>query len=415
MITNIFRIFLTRSFKPFVLQSGQEDIISIDEKNLGLYIHIPFCKKICSFCPYYKVLYDKDLMEKYVASLLKEIKLVAALNENRAKITSIYFGGGSPALAIDYLPEIMASIDKTFNISENIGIELHPRDINKDLIKDLRSIGFDMISIGVQSFQEKCLHALGRDNIDSIKKMQIAVEGGFKVIDIDLIFGIPGQTSKDITRDFEIAEKNGATQISTYPFIEFSYSDLKSGPAGQKVKKKMLEDLIDISQIKDFKRTSVWTFSKKGYGAYSSITRDNYIGFGPGAASLTKNIFKINTFSVKEYIKSLSGGKLPTALTIKFDKRRRALYWLFWSAYNLHLNRTSFRDLFNEKLDSFFGFEIFLGKKLKLIKEEKEGYEVTFKGAQLYHLVEQVYTHQYIDKTWKIASGDPWPKKIILY
>ena len=415
MITNIFRIFLTRSFKPFILKSGQEDISSIDVKNIGLYIHIPFCKKICSFCPYYKVLYNKELMEKYIMGLLREIKLVAALDKKKIGITSVYFGGGSPALAIDYLPGIMASIDKSFNINGNIGIELHPRDINKGLIKNLKSIGFDMISIGVQSFQEKCLHALGRDNINNVEKIRIVAEGGFKVIDIDLIFGIPGQTSEDIIRDFEIAETNGATQISTYPFIEFSYSDLKSGPAGQKIKKMMLEDLIDISQRKDFKRTSVWTYSKKGHGTYSSITRDNYIGFGPGAASLTKNIFKINTFSLKEYIKCLSKGKQPTALTLKFDKRRRTLYWLFWSAYNLHLNRTNFSDLFNENLDSFFGFEIFLGKKLKLIKEEKEGYEVTFKGAQLYHLIEQIYTHQYIDKTWKIALGDPWPKKIILY
>jgi len=415
MITNIFRIFLTRSFKPFVLRSGQEDTIDMDVKNIGLYIHIPFCKKICSFCPYYKVPYNKELMEKYIVGLLKEIKLVAALDKKKIGITSVYFGGGSPALAIDYLPGIMAIIGKSFNISGNIGIELHPRDINKGLIKNLKSIGFDMVSIGVQSFQEKCLNALGRDNIDSIRKMRIVAEGGFKVIDIDFIFGIPGQTSEDIIRDFEIAETNGATQISTYPFIELSYSDLKNGPAGQKIKKKMLEDLIDISQKKNFKRTSVWTFSKKGHGTYSSITRDNYIGFGPGAASLTKNIFKINTFSVKEYIKCLSKGKQPTALTLKFDKRRRALYWLFWSAYNLHLNRNSFRDLFNENLDSFFGFEISLGKKFKLIKEEKEGYKVTFKGAQLYHLIEQVYTHQYIDKTWKIALGDPWPKKIILY
>lgn len=415
MITSILRICMTRSIKPFVFRSDQKDVPDLDVKNPGLYIHIPFCKKVCSFCPYYKIPYSKDLMKKYIVSLLEEIKLVAALNENRVGITSIYFGGGSPALAISFLPEIMARIDESFIISGNIGIELHPGDINKDLIKCLKSIGFNMVSIGVQSFQEKCLRVLGRDNIDSIEKIKIAVEGEFKVIDIDLIFGIPGQTSEDLTRDFEIAKNSRATQVSTYPFIEFSYRDLRSRPAGRNIQKIMLEDLIDISLRKGFKRAAVWTFSKKGYQIYSSVTRDNYIGFGPSAASLTNNIFKINTFSVEEYIKCLSGGKLPTALTLKFDKRRRALYWLFWSAYNLHLSKLSFRDLFNEELDSFFGFEIFLGKKLKLIRDEAEGYEVTFKGAQLFHLIEQVYTYQYIDKTWKTALEDPWPKKIILY
>jgi len=371
--------------------------------------------KICSFCPYYKVKYSKDLMEKYVRSLLLEIELIAVPNKKKIKITSIYFGGGSPALAIDHLPEIMAGIKKSFNISENIGIELHPRDININLIKCLRSTGFDMVSIGVQSFQEKCLETLGRENIDSRDKLRIVAEGGFKVMDVDIIFGIPGQTQEDLIRDFEIAQGCGATQVSTYPFIEFSYSDLKSKPYTRNIQKKMLESLINISQKKSFKRASVWTFSKKGSEAYSSVTRDNYIGFGPGAASLTKDIFKINTFSVEEYIKYLSRGILPTALTLGFDKRRRALYWLFWSAYNLFLSKQSFKELFDKELDSFFSLEIFLGKKLNLIRNGEEGYEVTSKGARLYHMIEQVYTHQYIDKTWKTSLEDPWPEKIVLY
>ena len=382
---------------------------------MGLYIHIPFCRDICSFCPYYKVPYDGELMKKYIKGLLSEIKLVAPSGKKKIKITSLYFGGGSPALAIEYLPEIMTRIKKSFDISENIGIELHPDEINKELIDSLRSIGFDMVCIGVQSFQNRCLEALGRNSINSRKKIKLAVDGGFKVVDIDLIFGIPGQTSEDLLKDFEIAQRCGATQISAYPFIEFSYSELKSRPQAKAIQKTMLDSLVEISQRKNYKRASVWTFMKKNSKAYSSVTRDNYIGFGPGAASLTKNSFKINTFSVNEYSKCLSSGIMPTALTLEFDKRRRALYWLFWSTYNLFLSKQSFRDLFEEELDSFFGFEILLGKMLRLIKDCKEGYIITVRGAELFHMIEQVYTHQYIDKTWKVATEEPWPEKIVLY
>jgi oxygen-independent coproporphyrinogen-3 oxidase len=354
-------------------------------------------------------------MEKYVNSLHKEIDLVAKNCEDRVSISSIYFGGGSPALAARFLPDIMTNIQRSFDIKGNMGIELHPRDINVKLVRSLRTAGFDMVSIGVQSFQEKCLLALGRDIIDSRKKIRMAAGAGFRVIDVDLIFGIPGQVPEDLIGDFETAVKCGATQISTYPFIEFSYSGISERPVGKDMQKKMMDNLIDKSRERGFKRASVWTFIKKDSGQYSSVTRDNYIGLGPSAASLTKESFKINTFSVTEYIRYLSNEKLPTALTLRFDVRRRALYWLFWSAYNLQLNRRSFRELFDHELDRFFKLEIFLGKKLGFFKENEDGYSVTEKGARLYHLVEQVYTHKYIDKTWRTSIEDPWPEKLVLY
>ena len=77
MLTSILRIFLTRSFRPFILKSGREELPDLGTKNLGLYVHVPFCRKLCAFCPYYKVKYDKHLMREYVNSLLREIDLVA--------------------------------------------------------------------------------------------------------------------------------------------------------------------------------------------------------------------------------------------------------------------------------------------------------------------------------------------------
>jgi len=417
MITNILRVFMTRSARPFIFESNPKYNYNLDlnAKNLGLYFHIPFCKKICTFCPYYKIEYDRSLLKIFHNALLKEIKLVSGLAGKRKDIESIYFGGGTPVLMIDYLPEIIDLVKNLFNIKGNMGIELHPRDINETLLEKLKKYGFNMISIGIQSFQDKRISFLEREKIDSIGKLRLVKEFKFTLVDVDLIFGMPGQTKKDLTDDFIIAVENGATQISTYPFIEFSYASIKNKPLNQKLKKQMLESLLDISEKTDYRRSSIWTFSKYNSPRYSSVTRDNFIGFGPSAATLLKNIFKINTFSVKEYMKCLNNNKLPTALSLKFSPRIRALYWLFWSSYNLNINRDNFYELFGKKLNDIFRFELYWAKKFKYIEKYNSGYKLTDNGAYLFHLIEQAYTRQYIDKTWRTALNNPWPKRIILY
>lgn len=413
MVTNIFRIIATRSFKSISFTNKIEEMDS-NMKELGLYVHIPFCEKLCPFCPYNKVEFDKNLANEYKDALIKEIENMGVFYGEK-NITSVYFGGGTPALMIDSLGEIIKALKYNFNIKANIGIELHPRDINEIMLRSLIDIGFDMVSIGIQSFNKDNLKTLGREYINGAEKINLVKNAGFKVIDVDLIFGIKGQTKENLIEDFEIAIKNGATQVSTYPFIDFSYAKNKSKPMGKYEKKELLQSLESISENLGLKRTSVWTFGKEGISKYSSITRDSYIGFGPSAATLTNNYFKINTFSVPEYIKVMDTKLTATSLTMDFTKRVRALYWGFWNAYTLEFNSKSFKDLFNEDLDKFFKIELFLARVLGMIEKIDSGYKLTKRGTYIYHLLEQHYTHQYIDKTLKICSNEPWPKEIKLY
>jgi menaquinone C8-methyltransferase len=415
MITSILRVLMARSIIPFIFSRAHNSDLNIDVENVGLYFHIPFCKVLCPFCPYYKIKYNRELLGEFTSSLLKEIRLVASLIERRKEVGSIYFGGGTPALAIDYLSEVVNLTKSLFDVKGDMGIELHPRDVNPILLEKLKKIGFNMISVGIQSFKDTCLSALERDRIDNIARLRMIKDFNFEVIDVDLIFGIPGQSEEDLIYDFRVAAENGATQISTYPFIEFTYAELKNKPLGREVKKKMLEALVYVSEELGFDRSSIWTFSKGGKLQYSSVTRDNYIGFGPSAATLLKDIFKINTFSVTEYIKKLGENKLPTALTLKFSPRVRALYWLFWSAYRLHIDEGNFYELFGSGLNDVFKYELYFGEKFGYIEKYDNGYKLTGKGAYSFHLIEQAYTRQYIDKTWRCSLNNPWPKRIALY
>lgn len=415
MITNILRIPFTRSFKPLMLTDKLDYKLTFDTDELGIYVHIPFCNILCSFCPYNRIKYDKSLVEPFKDALLNEINMMGSLFQSKKTITSVYFGGGTPALMLEELGEIVVSLKKNFKINNNLGIELHPKDITPVSLLKLKKIGFDMVSIGVQSFQRSCLHSLGREYIDGAEKVRLAKQAGFKTIDVDLIFGMLNQSEENLRKDFLTAFASGATQVSTYPLIEFSYANNNSKPLGKQQKKQLLECLEKSGREIGCERTAVWTFAKRNTHGYSSITRDAFIGFGPSATSLSKEFFKINTFSIDEYIKCVNSGKVPTALTMQFSERTRALYWLFWNAYTLRLDNNKFKKLFKVNLDKIFKFELRIALLFGLLSKDGNSYILTKRGTYLYHLIEQRYTNQYIDKTWGIARQNAWPKKIKLY
>jgi len=233
-------------------------------------------------------------------------------------------------------------------------------------------------------------------------------------VDVDLIFGIPGQGADDIKADFRTAVSCGATQISTYPFIDFTYAHNKRKPVGRRQKRALLDAILDVSNELGFERTSVWTFAKRGTDRYSSVTRDNYIGFGPSAASLLQSSFSVNVFSVPEYVRAVGAGRSPTALRVDLTARERRLIWLFWHSYNLEIGRPQYAELFNGSLDRAFGPELRLAELLRIVERRGGTYALTRKGAYLFHLIEQQYTNQYIDKVWRLATETAWPKELVI-
>ena len=111
IITSLTRMWLTRSAKPFVFKNEYDQQLPFSDcDHLGLYVHIPFCKSICSFCPYCKVIYSEKSCDRYVDALLREIHLVGGQYSGRKTTTSLYFGGGTPALAADRLKEISDAV-----------------------------------------------------------------------------------------------------------------------------------------------------------------------------------------------------------------------------------------------------------------------------------------------------------------
>ncbi len=414
-ITSITRMWLTRTVQPFTFKNEYDQQLPFAEcENLGLYVHIPFCKSICNFCPYCKVPYSAELCDEYIDALIQEIHLVGSQHTGRKEVTSLYFGGGTPALAANRIKEIVDALQEHFIITEGIGLELHPDNVTEDVLRALPAAGVTKISIGIQSFCDKYQKILGRKRIDTAAMQAALQRVPFQTVSMDFIFALPGQNYDDLRADIDKAFSLGANHVAIYPFIDFTFTQSPVAAMPKREKRKLLDAITRYCLSRGYSRSSIWTFSGEADANYSSMTRDNFLGFGCSATSLFKGQFKINTFDVASYCDRIRNGKLATSLTIRFTRRQRMIYWLFWTAYSTKVNACDFEKFFGVPLKKMYGLELWLAKRLGFITEQNGTYEMTLKGAFYYHYYENFYTLSYIDKMWGIMRKDAFPTRIEL-
>lgn len=409
IVTNLTRMWLTRSVKPFLFRNEYDQSLPFAQcQELGLYVHIPFCKRLCSFCPYCKEVYSPQRCGRYLDALVREIHLVGGQYPQKKQATSLYFGGGTPALAEDRLGDIIAALEQHFVITQGVGVELHPDNVTVPTLRTLKAAGVTKLSIGVQSFQEKYQRVLGRTAPDRPAMAEALAQVPFETVSMDFIFALPGQTFDDLRADLDAAFQSGATHVAIYPFIDFSFASSGIPVMGKREKRVLLDQITRYCLDQGHTRTSIWTFSS-GDAGYSSMTRDNFLGFGCSATTLLQDQFKINTFDLDEYCKRIDGGALPTALTLRFTPRQRMVYYLFWTAYTTRVDAGAFERLFGVPLKKMYGFELWLAQRLGFVIRRDGVYEMTLNGAFYYHHFEQFYTLSYIDKMWGLLRQEAFP------
>lgn len=415
VITSLTRMWLTRSPKPFVFTNEYDQQLPFEAcPDLGLYVHIPFCRHICSFCPYCKTVYSKEACDRYIDALIREIHLVGEQASTKKTVTSLYFGGGTPALAAGRIAEIIQAVEEHFYITDGIGVELHPDNVTPSLLQTLKDAGVTRISIGIQSFQEKFQTVLGRKPVDRAALAAALEAVPFETVSMDFIFALPGQTFDDLRLDIDTAFFSGANHIAVYPFIDFTFTSTPIRAMPKNEKRRLLDAITKYCLGKGYSRNSIWTFSKGENARYSSMTRDNFLGFGCSATTLLRDQFKINTFSTEEYCRRIDHGLLPTSLTLRFSLRQRMVYYLFWTAYSTQVSATDFERFFGVPLKKAYGFELAIAKLLGFVTEAAGVFRMTLKGAFYYHYYENFYTLAYIDKMWGIMRREAFPKRIEL-
>jgi len=161
-LTNLTRQYLTCNKQSFRFKKSSGNIMGICDNQIDLYIHIPFCKSLCPYCPYNKIVYNKRCIPDYIAALQSEINLYKQKFQN-LEIGSIYIGGGTPTLLSKELFTILQNLKRSFRVNGPIAIETNPYDISKERIEDLENLGITSVSLGAQSFKDKFLKILQRN------------------------------------------------------------------------------------------------------------------------------------------------------------------------------------------------------------------------------------------------------------
>lgn len=331
----------------------------------GIYIHIPFCKKLCNYCDFYHVISEND-HSSFVIALKKEIELRKNYL-SRETISTIYFGGGTPlVLSINEIDSILTDIRKHFVIeAENeITIEINPDDVSEECFKELLLLGINRISLGIQSWNDEDLQFLNRrhNSAQCAEAITAAFNAGFENVSVDLIYGIPGMTTEQLAFNLSKTFSYGIKHLSAY------HLTIEPGTHFEKMKKKnrfeetdeeesiaQFNLLIDKTAEAGFIHYEISNFSKPGY---FSVHNSNYwkqvpyLGLGPSAHSFNGYSRQWNIRNLRKYINSLKTNKQ------------------FYEREDLDM-KTKFNEYILTSLRTMWGIDLQYVEKVF----EKEGYD----------------------------------------
>jgi len=330
----------------------------------GIYVHIPFCKRKCHYCNFFSLASSKN-KNAFTDVLLKEISLEQSYLES-FPVQTIYFGGGTPSLLEPSgIQKILETLVKFFSISKNpeITLEANPDDINPESLKELRSLGINRLSIGIQSFFDRDLLFLNR--IHSARTAQRSIldarNAGFQNLSIDLIYGIPGQVSSSWDQNLEIALSLEVPHISAYALtiekktiLDLFIRQNKIPPPDEKSAVDQYRLLMRKMKERNYIQYEISNFCKEGF---YSIHNSNYwksipyLGLGPSAHSFNGTSRKWNISNLTTYLKNINSG-------ISFSEEEKLTIFQRFNEYVMTSLRTN-RGCSAQKIIDDFGFSFY--------------------------------------------------------
>ncbi|MDD5865571.1 MAG: radical SAM family heme chaperone HemW [bacterium] len=279
--------------------------------DVSIYIHIPFCKSICSYCDFCKLLYNEKWVDLYLDSLEKEIK---SYNIS-SKVKTLYIGGGTPSSLSEKCLEKLFTIINKFNFIKNyeFTFECNINDINSNLLNILKKGKVNRLSIGIESFNKDNLILLNRtcDYEDVKNKINLCKKFGFNNINVDLIYAVPNENEKILLNDLNLLTSLDITHISTYSLMIEENTVLYINnikPIKEKLDYKMYKIICKFLKEKGFNHYEISNFAKKGYESEHNLVYWNneyYYGFGLGASGYISNIRYNNTRNLNDYLKGI--------------------------------------------------------------------------------------------------------------
>ena len=302
-------------------------------KDIGIYVHIPFCKHKCYYCDFISYVNKENLVERYVNVLIKEITDVATGNkldyengiDELFKVNTIYIGGGTPSfIESKHIVNIIGKIKKYFKVNENaeITIEVNPGTVDENKLKDYFKAGINRLSIGLQSTNDNLLKEIGRIHTYKVflDTYTLARKVGFRNINTDLIIGLPKQTIEDVEKSVKDLINLNLEHISVYSLILEEWTVLEKQVRSGKLKlpedeeeRKMYWKVKSMLEENGYNHYEISNFAKHGYESQHNLDcwkQKEYVGFGAAAHSYTNGVRYSNIENIEEYIENYENDRI---------------------------------------------------------------------------------------------------------
>lgn len=293
-------------------------------KELGIYIHIPFCKQKCKYCDFISYSNKEEKIKEYIKALQKEIQIKLKKYQKEYLVDTIYLGGGTPSyIEPEQIEDIIKTVKNIIQMKENaeITIEVNPGTVTKRKLEIYKNVGINRLSIGLQTTNHERLKQIGRIHTYEmfLETYQMAKEVGFTNINVDLMIGLPKQSLKEIETDLENILLLQPNHISIYSLIveegTVLEKELREGKLilpEEDLEREMYWKVKETLEKNEYEHYEISNFAKKGYQSkhnWNCWNQKEYLGFGIAAHSYMNNIRYSNIDNLQEYIEQMQYAK----------------------------------------------------------------------------------------------------------
>jgi len=366
-------------------QAADIDPPAAPSRPIHLYVHIPFCTQLCPYCSFHRYQFEEGAVLTYFQALRRELRIYAGLGFT---FSAVYFGGGTPTILLDELFQTLDLIHELFSPDE-ISVETNPDRIDAGTLSALAKAGVKRVSVGIQSFHDDILRAIGRyekyGSGSVLKEKLIQAKGIVETLNVDMIYNFPIQTPAMLEQDLRILLDLAPDQITFYPLM-ISTKTRKQMEAimgrRNRGREKLFYQIITGMLRGDYEPNSAWCFSRNGTAMIDEyiVGGEEYVGAGSGAFGLLGSAIYANTFSLEEYARSLSRGTLPLKFRKVFTRKEMAQYSFLMSLFGLKLNPEAFKRQYGVSLWSLLGMECLFFFLTGALRMSPSGLELTERG-----------------------------------
>ena len=368
-------------------------------KNLGIYVHIPFCKRKCHYCDFISFSGKQKLIEKYINSLKQEI-IKCKIDKEEYLVETIYFGGGTPSfIESKYIIDILEAIGNKFKVLKDaeITIEVNPGTVDEQKLQDYYNAGINRISFGLQSTKSDLLKLVGRIHSYSsfLEGYNLARNIGFKNINVDLMIGLPIQDLEDVQKDLERIVSLKPEHIWVYSLIveegsiiEQKIKNKELYLPSETLERKMYWTVKEELEKNGYIHYEISNFAKPGYKSKHNLAcwnQEEYIGFGLAAHSYIDNKRYSNTIDFEEYFDWPENSKIIHERQSKEDKMKE--YMLLGLRKIEGVEISEFKKRFVDNPIYLYREELNKLVTQDLIEIEEDNIKLTKKGIDLANLV----------------------------